>query len=160
MSRQRRSLKRFADSVGTLAFGGWTRCVAWTAQRAARRLAGDLPVVHDQDAVGGDVTEALAVVVGAFEGRDGADGRGIEDGEVSGEAGLDEAAVRQSRGLRGEGRHLSYRFFEAQDFLLADVVAQDAGGRAPAARMRSLVRERPIGRLGRGVGSEGDERMR
>src|SRR6266542_2215590 len=124
MSRPRRSLKRFADSVGTLAFGGWTRCVAWTPQRAARRLAGDLPVVHDQDAVDGDVAEALAVVVGAFEGRDGADGREVEDGEIGGKAGLDEAAVWQARCLRRERRHLPDRFLEFQELLLTHVVAE------------------------------------
>src|ERR1700757_3927945 len=128
------------DLPGTLDLGSWTRLVARASQSLAGRLAGQLAAVHDQDSVDGHVPEALAVAVGALERRGGADRRRIEDGEGGRETGLDEPPAGQSCRLRREGRHLPDRLLQAQDLLLAHVVAEDSGGPAPAARTRGLVR--------------------
>src|SRR5262249_3949511 len=101
----------------------------------------DLPV-HD------DVREALGVVARGRDPGAVAPRRGIEGREVRRHAFLQDAPVLEL-GARGrEGGHLPDGLLEREELLVAHVLAEDAGGGRPRARVRLLLREDAV--LGHG----------
>src|SRR5881397_1380602 len=126
---------------------------------AAGSLARELSVIDDENAVDSDVKEPFAIAVGILEGRAVPHLLRIENYQVHGEAGLDQTAIGQSRGLGGEGRHLAHRFLQPKHLLITDIVSQDPRRRAPAAGVRSLMGEQAVDRLCGGISTEGDERV-
>src|SRR5882724_1997089 len=101
----------------------------------ARAVHHDVPVDHD-------VGNAHGMAMRFGEGRLIAHRLRIEEGEIRGVAGLDEAAGGDAQLARRHTRHLVHRRLPREETALAAVDAEHARERSIASRMR-LARMRP-----------------
>src|SRR5262245_45531922 len=122
----------------------------------ARPLAGVPPVVEDDAAVDDHGRDADGILERIGEGGAVGDRRRIENHEIGGEPVFDQTAVADVQLRRREAAHLVHRLLERDHMLFADVLAEHAGERPEAARVRHADPQRAARRERGPVGTDRD----
>src|SRR5262245_21659386 len=102
------------------------------------------------------MANADGIPVWLIEGRDIPNRRRIEDGDIRDQPWPENRSVQQMDSCRRFRCHLSDRFFQRQQMLIADVVAQYAWKRTPRARVRLVLGQAPVFGLGGRIGPDAD----
>src|SRR5215510_1583787 len=83
------------------------------------------------------VIESGGVLLRLFKGRAIGDGLLVEDHDVGGHSGAQQAAIPKLECLRGQRTHLTDGLFQTYQSLLADIDSEDARVVAEASRVRN-----------------------
>jgi hypothetical protein len=102
---------------------GW---FAGSEEDVAGKRTGVISLVDYDDAVHDDVRNADGILCRFFEGRLVTDCGGIEDGDIGGHAGAQQAPIGEPGDLRGQRRHLAHSVGQTDYFFLAHVNAETA----------------------------------
>lgn len=103
--------------------------------------SGHFALVDDGNAVDQHIVHALGELIGIVEGCEVANGRGIEDRDVSPHAYPEQATAFEAQALGRQCGEFANGVFQRELMLFANVFAEDAWERSVRAGMRVLSTE-------------------